>query len=491
MTEKARWPNQTVFILAAVGSAAGLGNLWRFPYLAYEHGGAAFVLVLLLANLLVGLPILILELSLGQKMQKGTADAMGKVHPKWKFIGWWALLGPFLVLSYYAVVMGWGLRYLKAAFSLEWGADTQDFFFNKVLQVSEGAHVMGGFSYPVLIATVIAWVLIFLCLRKGIKSVSKVVVWTASLPFLLLAILIIRAVTLPGSGDGLSLLFIPDWSALLNSELWLAAFSQVFFSLSVATGIMISYGSRQPEKADITKAAVWVMVGNFVVSLMAGIVIFGTLGYMAHTQGVSVSDVFAGGPGLAFVVFPQAISMLPAFAAFFGVLFFTAVVMLAIDSAFSIAEGYNIAIKDRFPKIPTAKIAIVTTLLCFAVGLVFTTKGGLYYLDIVDHFVVNYSIVIIGILEAILIGYLFKAVTMRKWINTLSDFKLGAWWDFSIKIITPLFLAILLGMNIYREVLTPYEGYPLWALIGIGVIPVVLFPFIGLLLDKLMKTKGE
>ena len=225
MSEKAYWPSRWVFILAAIGSAAGLGNLWRFPFLAYEHGGAAFVVAMVVANLLIGIPLLALETGLGQMMQKGAADAFGAVKKSFRYIGWVALAMGFMVLSYYMAVVGWGLNYLGGSFSLAWGDDTKAFFFNNVLHLSSGVGEVGGFSYPALAGLILAWGLVYFIVWKGVKSISRVVVWTATLPFVILGILLIRAITLPGASEGLSLFFIPDWSALLSTELWLAPFS--------------------------------------------------------------------------------------------------------------------------------------------------------------------------------------------------------------------------------------------------------------------------
>ncbi len=358
---KAHWPSQWIFILAAVGSAAGLGNLWRFPYLAYENGGGAFVLAFIIANILIGIPLLILEISLGQKTQKGTADALATIKKSFRYVGWTALVLAFMVLSYYMAVVSYGINYFASAFTLGWMPDAGSFFFNEILQISSGPAVMGGLSWPVFTALLLGWALVYFSAWKGVKSISAVVKWTATIPFAILFLLIIRALTLEGSMDGLKLFLIPDWSQFLNPQLWLAAFSQVFFSLSLAFGIMIAYGSLKKKEMEITKSAIWITVGNFAVSLMSGLVVFGTLGYMALQQSVPVSEVLAGGPGLVFVVFPEAINLLPALNAFIGVLFFGTLLTLAIDSAFSLLEAVSVSVRDRMPNTPIKKIALVIT----------------------------------------------------------------------------------------------------------------------------------
>jgi len=483
--ERSHWPNRWIFILAAIGSAAGLGNIWRFPFLAFEHGGAAFIIALVIANIIIGIPLLILEIGLGQMKQKGAPDAFGSIKKGFQYIGWFGLIMMFIVMAYYMSVMAWSVDYLGAAFNLSWGADTSGYFFGNILKLSDGPGSLGGFSMPVIIGFLISWILIYFAVWKGVKSISRVVVWTATLPFLILLILLIRAVTLPGAGAGLLLYLVPDWSALLNSKLWLAAFSQVFFSLSIAFGMMVAYGSFNKTDTEITRSAIWIALGNFLVSFMAGFAVFGTLGFMAGLQGVAVTEVVAGGPSLVFVVLPQALSMIPVFAKFFAVLFFATIVLLAIDSAFSILEGVAVAWKDRYPELSNKKIALWLSIAMFIAGIPFITGAGLYYLDMVDHFVVNYGLVAMGIMEALVVGWLWKDGGFKEFVNSNSRFKIGKGWSFSIKVIAPVFLTILFIINIINEFRAPYEGYPVWAIFWIGALPIILAPAIAFVLDKL------
>ena len=484
--QKLHWPSRTIFILAAIGSAAGLGNLWRFPALAFEHGGGAFVVAIIVANLLIGIPLLLLEVGLGQKMQKGTPDAFGAIKKSFRYVGWAALTFGFLVLSYYMAVVAWGIDYLGSAFTLAWGDDTKAFFFENVLQLSEGVGTIGGFSFPVLAAFIAGWVIVYFIVWKGVKSVSKVVKWSATLPFAILFILVIRALTLDGAGAGIATYLIPQWSSLLDPQLWLAAFSQVFFSLSLAFGIMVAYASLNKRETEIVGSVIWIAAGNFVVSFLSGLVVFGTLGYMALQQGVELSEVVAGGPSLVFVVFPAAISLLPALNALFAVIFFGMLLLLAIDSAFSLLEALATTFRERYPHVPTEKIAFVLCVVTAFVGLIFTTKAGLYYLDIVDHFVVNYGLVTIGFIEAVIIGWLWKFDAFVDYLNEHSHIKVGSLFKVAIRYIIPVFLGFLLIWNVIHELRTPYEGYPIEALIWLGVVPLLLVPVVAWGIDRLV-----
>ncbi|MFB6212240.1 MAG: sodium-dependent transporter [Candidatus Magasanikbacteria bacterium] len=485
MKDRKNWPNKWIFILAAVGSAAGLGNLWRFPFLAYEHGGGAFLLALIIGYLLIGIPLLTLETGLGQKTQKAAADAYGSIKKGFRYLGWSALSICFLVVTYYMAVLSWGFNYLKESFSLGWGSDTSAFFFDKVLNISKDFSTIGGIENPLLIGFIFGWIAVYFAAWKGVESISKVVVWTATIPFLILFALILRSVTLPGASIGLSAFFIPEWQAMADLQLWLAALSQVFFSLSLAFGIMIAYGSYQPKNSGVVKNVLRITFGNFLVSLMSGIVVFGTLGYMSLEQGSAFKEVVAGGPSLAFVAFPKAINLLPSFSVPVAVLFFVTLLTLAIDSAFSLLEAFSSAIKDRLPTVSTEKIVLALSSIGALVGLLFITEGGIRFLDTLDHFVVNYGLVIIALIESLLVGWTKKGEELKEFIKSKSEVWLGRWWGISIKYLTPLFLITLLVTNAYKEFQAPYEGYPVWGLLTFGVLPLILVPLVSLKLDSL------
>lgn len=490
-----RWPNRWVFILAAIGSAAGLGNIWRFPFLSFEHGGGAFVLVLIIATLIVGLPLLALETGLGQKTDLAAPGALGSIKDAWKkplrIVGWTALVFSFFVIAYYMSVMGWSIDYFFSSFDLLWADDASGYFFETVLNLPDGISGISGFSLPVLVGFLISWILVYFSVWKGVESVSKVVVWTATLPIILLLVLIVRAVTLPGAGAGLELFFLPDWSALANPQLWLAAFSQVFFSLSLAFGIMIAYGSYNTDDSPVLQNTVWILVGNLVVSIMAGVAVFGTLGHMASVQGIAISEVVVGGPSLVFEVLPEAITLLPALASLFAVIFFATIAMLGIDSAFSILEGISAGFKDALSGVSIKKVALVLSGVALVAGLPFVTDGGLYLLDILDHFTINYGLVAIGALEAGLVGWLYGD-ELRDYINERSSgWQLGNWWMIAVKYVIPLFLTALFVINVVTELQAPYEGYPVWALLVVGVLPVALAPVIAYTIDYFVYGKSD
>ncbi|MBW2999945.1 sodium-dependent transporter [Candidatus Woesearchaeota archaeon] len=456
-----------IFLFAAIGSAVGLGNVWRFPYLTYKFGGGAFLIPYLIALFVMGIPLLMLEFALGQKIQKGAIGSFEALHSKFGAIGLGAIISSFIIISYYAVVMAWALIYFFASFGLKWAADSGAYFFENVLHLTESVNVIGGISWPVFFALLAVWVMIYFCVWKGTKSVGKVVLVTMPLPIILLVILFIRGVTLPGSLEGIIYYLKPNLSVLFSSEVWMAAASQIFFTLSIALGIMIAYASYNKPTSDVAKNSYTTALTNSAISLFAGFVVFSVLGYMATSQGVAIDTVVKAGPGLAFVVFPQALAMMPWWGWFFSAIFFLTLLSLGIDSAFSLVEAINTVITDTKKTWVKHKIAFIVCLVGFLFGIIYTTGAGLYFLDIVDHFVTNYSLVIIGILECVAVGWFYGADKLRDYMNRVSDFKVGRWWNLAIKYVIPVALFIFLITRFVAEIQTNYEGYPTWA-IGVG-----------------------
>ncbi|MBT4446603.1 sodium-dependent transporter [archaeon] len=470
---RARWSSRTIFLFAAIGSAVGLGNLWRFPYLTHKFGGGAFLIPYLIALLVLGTPLLILEFAVGQKLQKGAVDAFKTVHHKLSGIGYGALVAAFIVVTYYSAIMAWALVYFINSFQskLPWAVDPSGFFFNGVLQISEGVGTFGGINWLLFSALAAVWITIYFCVRRGVKSVGKIVAITMPLPIILLVVLLLRGITLNGAASGIWYYLAPNFAALLSTDIWIAAASQIFFTLSLAFGIMLAYASYNKETQDILGDAYITGIANSAISLLAGFVVFSVLGYMSTTTSLPIEEVVAAGPGLAFIVFPQALSLMP-WGNFFSALFFLTLLTLGIDSAFSLVEGINTAIMDRRTKDNKRKdqktlkrIAAIVCTLAFLMGILFTSRAGLYYLDIIDHFITNFGLIMFGILECLAIGWVYGAEKMRNYINSTSTMKLGKWWNYAIKYFIPLVLGVLILAQLYKETQAPYEGYPAWAIL--------------------------
>ena len=468
------WDSRIAFILAAIGSAVGLGNIWRFPYIAYKYGGGAFIIPYIIALLTAGIPILALEFALGHKSEKAAPGAFGFFNKKFKWIGWWAVLIGMSIVIYYAVIMSWSLIYLGKSFNLAWGTSTDSYFFNNLLHLSKSPSQIGGVVWPIFIGLIAIWIWIYFSIIKGVKSVGKVVYVTVVFPWIILIILIIRGITLPGAMRGLSFLFTPNFAALKSPEVWINAYSQIFFSLSIGFGVMIAYASFLPKKSDIVNNAFLIGFANSATSLLASIAIFSTLGYLSLQRGVPVGKVVASGPGLAFVTYPAIINLFPFAREIFGILFFLMLLTLGIDSAFSLVEAFSSAAVERW-KISRPVMNFIIAAIAIVLGILFSTKSGLYWLDIFDHYLSVYGLLIIGVLETLFVGYIVGPKRLRIYANERSDFSIGKWWDAMIKYLIPVVLIVILIWNIRDEIIKPYGGYSRASLfVGMSILIITL-----------------
>jgi NSS family neurotransmitter:Na+ symporter len=486
-----QWGTKLGFILAAMGSAIGLGNIWRYPYVVYENGGGAFLIPYFVALATAGLPILMLEYSLGHKYRQGAPATFHLMSRRWEWLGWWQAAVSFIIATYYIVILAWCLSYFYFSFGEQWGGDTVGFFVNDYLAVSAGADPagfweIGGIQWKLVLPLLLAWGLIYFLLlrgvRRGIETASRVLMPAL---IIMLVLIVIRAVTLDGAADGLNVLLTPDFSALGDPKVWIAAYGQVFFSLSIAFSIMIAYSSYLPRKTDLSNSGLIVGLSNAGFEFLAAIGVFAALGFLALTQGAAVGEVAgSGGVGLAFMVFPQIISTLPALNALFGVLFFGTLFFAGVTSMVSILEAVIAAIREKFDLSRTTAVNYIVGLAA-VISLLYVTQGGLFYLDTIDHFVNNYGLVVAGLAEVLLVAWIARTLTaQREHINATSYVQLGGWWTVSLKYITPLLLTFMIIYNTFWvELRENYSGYPTSGLLILGVGAVLLTLVFALVLS--------
>lgn len=490
MSHRGEWGTRAGFVLAAIGSAVGLGNIWRFPYMVASNGGGAFMIVYLIALLTAGVPIMILEFAIGHKMRKSAPGSFRMLNPKWEFLGWMQVFTSFAIVVYYTSIIGWALSYAFSALKLSWGADTKGYFFGEFLKLTDGPFNLGGINISTLVPLIIVWVTMTIVLlggiKKGIEKANKILMPAL---FIMMMIMLVRAVTLPGALAGLDYMFKPDFSKILEPQVWIAAYGQCFFSLSIAFAIMITYSSYLPEKSDIVNNGFMASFADCGFALLPGITVFAVLGYMASIEGKAVSEVATAGVGLAFVVFPQIVNSLPGFNSIFGILFFLSLAFAGFTSAISITEVIIAAIIDKF-QVSRRKAVLSIVSVASVISLFFVTGAGLYILDIVDYFVNNYNIVGQAIIELILVCWFYKLDDLKKHANDISDFKVGKWWDICLKFVTPVILTIMLALKFINDIKNPYEGYPSKALFVLGwSMPIITIIF-GIVLSK-FKWKKE
>ena len=475
------WNTRVGFLLAAIGSAVGLGNIWRFSYVAYENGGGAFLIPYMVALLTAGIPLLILEFGLGSKFRGSAPIALKRAKKSFEWIGWWGVIASFIITTYYSVIVGWSFVYLVKAFTLGWGTDPGAFFNNELLNVSDSPWKLGSFSYPVLIGLLMTWLIIWVIEKKGVQAgIEKSSKIFIPLLWVLLIVLVLRAITLEGSINGIEWYLKPDFSKLTDIKVWQAAYGQAFYSIGLGMAIMITYSSYLPKKSDIIKNSFIISLADGAFSFTMGFAVFGTLGYMAYSKGVGIEEVVAQSIGLIFVVLPEVLNLLPGLKIFTAVAFFMSITVAALTSLISLVEAFASAIMDKFA-MKRSKAVDITIGLELTFSLIYATRAGIYWLDIIDHFINAYGLIIVGILETVAIGWFYGADKMRGWANTYSDIRVGIWWDICIKAITP---AVLLYI-VYKETLSnlgaPYNGYePAAIMIGAGII------VLGLIISFLM-----
>lgn len=485
MKNRPQWGTRAGFVLAAMGSAIGLGNIWRFPGVAYENGGGAFFLPYLIALLTAGIPLLVLEFTMGHKYRGSAPLTMARMGKKFEWLGWWQVAISFVIATYYSVIIAWAFSYARFSLNLGWGDDTGGFLFGDYLKLADTPGTIGGIVPGVFIPLVIVWAITLFILFKGIKKGIEVAnrIFIPALAILFL-IIVIRALTLDGAMDGLDTFFKPDWSQIGNHKVWVAAYGQIFFSLSIAFAIMITYASYLPKKTDITNNAFITGFANSSFELLAGFGVFAALGFMAAQQNVPVEEVVSKGVGLAFVVFPQIINEMPAFNALFGVLFFTCLVLAGLSSLISIVETFVAGVQDKFHISRTKSVAIGGGLAAL-ISILFATQSGLYFLDAADYFINNFGVAFAGLVEVIIVAWALKELkNLQQHANSMSDIILGAWWRISLGVITPLVLGFMLVQNIIANIKDNYEGYSTGFLLysgwGVAVLAIVLgFVFMG------------
>ena len=466
METRSQWGTRAGFIFAAVGSAVGLGNIWRFPAVAYENGGGAFFIPYLFALLTAGIPILIMEFTMGHKYRGSAPLTYRKMHKKTEWVGWWGVCIAFIVSTYYSVIIAWAISYAIFSVNLSWGTDTESFLFNEHLKLVDPGQT-GSLVPGVLIPLIIVWIVVlgilFRGVKKGIEMANRIFIPTLLVLFL---IIVIRAITLPGALSGLEAFFAPDISKIFSPDVWVAAYGQIFFSMSIAFAIMITYSSYLPKKSDITNNAFITGFGNSSFELLAGIGVFSVLGFMSTQAGIPVDEVVTGGVGLAFVVFPQIINEFPALNGLFGFLFFTSLVLAGLTSLMSITETYVAGLVDKF-NISRTKAVLFGGGLAALISFLYATQGGLSFLDAVDYFINQFGVAFAGLVEVVLVAWILRKVNVfQDHANAISDIRLGSWWTFSLKVITPLVLGYMMfglfKQNLLKEFATDngnYEGY--------------------------------
>ncbi|MDD2947072.1 sodium-dependent transporter [Acinetobacter haemolyticus] len=456
------WTSRSGFIIAAIGSAVGLGNIWRFPYVAYENGGGAFLIPYLIALITAGLPLLFLDYAVGHRSSGSPPKAYRKLFRGGETLGWWQVSVCIIIGLYYASVLTWAGSYVYFSIGQMWGSDPEGFFFKTYLQTSEATGFDPRFVSHIFWPLAGIWVLTLIILyggvKKGVELSNKIFM---PLLFVLFTLLVIQSLRLPGAVEGLNAFFTPNWAAMMDYKVWLAAYGHTFFSLSVGFGIMVTYASYLKPKTNLTGSGLIVGFANASTEILAGIGIFSALGFMAYSSNSNVQDVVSGGIGLAFIAFPKIISSLGAGADLFGILFFTSLFVAGISSMVSILEVPISAMMDKLKWGRKKAVTIVGGGSALVSIVLFSSVNSIKLVDIIDHFINNIGIIGGALISIISIAWFKRSALLeiRNHVNAISTVHLGKGWDFTLTVITSLILLITLAMTIYNLLLKGYGDY--------------------------------
>ncbi|XP_022909360.2 sodium- and chloride-dependent GABA transporter ine isoform X1 [Onthophagus taurus] len=499
-----QWANKLQFVLACVGYSVGLGSVWRFPYLCYKSGGGVFLIPYFLIMTICGVPMLYMELAVGQFIGRGPIAALGSLCPLFKGAGLGSVVVSFLMSTYYCVIIAYGVYYFFTSFKPKhpwidctnrWNTEdcwiparlndnksrpfrshtpAEEFYDVKVLQISDGLEDFGTLRWELVACLLCAWVLVYFGLWKSIKSSAKVRYLTATLPFILIIVFLAKSLTLEGAELGLRYFFKPKWNLLKDAKVWINALAQTFNSMGIAFGSMISFASYNKFENNIIQDTLAVSFVNAITSLLVGIFAFATLGNIATEQNTSIDKVITDGPGLIFVVYPQALAKMPA-SHLWSVLFFFMLLCLALNSQFAIVEVVVTSIQDGFPNwikknlMCHEVLVLVICVVSFFCGLPNVTNGGIYFFQLIDHYAASISIMYLAFFEIVAIAWFYGVKRLSRDIEDMTGRQPSLYFKFCWYVAAPLmiFSIWVFYMIAYEQPTYGNYAYPKWA-IAIG-----------------------
>ena len=444
MTDENKWASNLVFILAMIGSAVGLGNIWRYPYVLYSNGGGAFYIPYLVAIFVLAIPFIILEYVVGYNFQSSFTKALIKINPKLEFYGWLLPVVVFIMTVYYSTIVGWDGIYLFLSFFKGWGPDPNIFLNVNLLHATDSLSGVFNFIPFVAIFMIVGWFIIWFVSHKnlddGLGKICKIFV---PVLFVVMIFIVIFSLTLPGAYIGLAELFNPDWSLLLHFDIWMAAFGQIFFSLSLGMGAGFTYASYTNDDIDLISSGLIVVIANSVFENFAALGVFSILGYMSLKSGVAISQIVSQGTTLIFVVYPQVFNVLGTIGLILGPLFFFTVYVAGITSMLSAFEVLSISIQNKFA-FTRQKATLILCLIGGLASMVYATSAGGFILKIADIFVNNIVVIMSVFFECIIFAWIFKVERLIGFLNSKSKtIKIGKLWLIQIKYIIPLILIVI------------------------------------------------
>lgn len=529
------WGKKADFLLSVIGFAVDLSNVWRFPYLCYAYGGGAFLVPYLIMLAVGGIPLFFMELALGQYHRKGAITCWGRLVPLFKGVGYTVVMIAFYVDFYYNVIIAWALYYLVASFTSElpwtncnnsWNTDhclelaygqrllrlpanesssplddgvegrdanatddtdralavdlranyttpAEEYFTRHLLQLqySSGIDDLGSIKWDMALCLLAVYLICYFSLWKGISTSGKVVWFTALFPYCVLFILLIRGTTLPGAAQGIAYYLTPDFSVLANPRVWVDAATQVFFSLGPGFGVLLAFSSYNEFHNNVYRDALLTSAVNSATSFLAGFVIFSVLGYMAHRADIPIEKVATEGPGLVFIVYPEAIAAMPG-STFWAIIFFLMLLTLGLDSSFGGSEAIITGFSDEYPFVKRHRELFVAGLftLYYIIGLASCTQGGVYVVNMLDRYAASYSILIAVFFEAVAVSWIYGIRRFSDDIKEMLGFPVGSWWKFCWAVVAPFFILVIIASGLVNYERLSYNEYKYpWSADAVGI----------------------
>ena len=452
MINENQWNSRIAFLLSMIGAAVGLGNIWRYSYVVYSNGGGTFFIPYLIAILIMGIPFLVLEYGIGFRHKDSFSNILKSINPKLEYISWALVLIIYFVLIYYLVIVSWDMVYLGSSFNFNWGNDSALYFIKNVGGSSNLSN-MSSFIIPTIISMLIVWFFVWYIshkdLNEGIGKASKILI---PLLFGMMIFIIVFALTLPGASIGINALLNPDWQMLLNINIWLAAFSQIIFSLSMGESISLTYASYLPKGSKLTDNVLIVVFANCAFEVCTSFGIFSILGYMSYTSGTPMVELVSEGTGLVFVVFPMIFNVMGPIGHIIAPLLFISILFAGITSAVAVFEPM---INSTIHKLNWSRKKAVTILSIVGciLSLLFTTGISSYLVGIVDSFITEFCILLLIAIQCIIFAWFYDIEGVIPVLNKNDNVKVGKSWVFILKYILPIFLFIMWGNGVYHLLL--------------------------------------
>ncbi|XP_004845195.1 sodium-dependent dopamine transporter isoform X1 [Heterocephalus glaber] len=498
--ERETWGKKIDFLLSVIGFAVDLANVWRFPYLCYKNGGGAFLVPYLLFMVIAGMPLFYMELALGQFNREGAAGVW-KICPILKGVGFTVILISLYVGFFYNVIIAWALHYLLSSFAAElpwthcnntWNSPNcsdapsasahngpglnstfgttpaAEYFERGVLHLhlSHGIDDLGPPRWQLAACLVLVIVLLYFSLWKGVRTSGKVVWITATMPYVVLTALLLRGLTLPGAIDGIRAYLSVDFHRLREASVWIDAATQVCFSLGVGFGVLIAFSSYNKFTNNCFRDAMLTTSINSLTSFSSGFVVFSFLGYMAQKHSVPIGDVAKDGPGLIFIIYPEAIATLPLSSAW-AVVFFIMLLTLGLDSAMGGMESVITGLIDEFQLLHRHRelFTLCIVMGTFLLSLFCVTNGGIYVFTLLDHFAAGTSILFGVLIEAIGVAWFYGVQQFSDDIKQMTGRRPSLYWRLCWKLVSPCFLLFVVVVSVVTFRPPHYGAYifPAWA----------------------------